>query len=80
MAQKPGSKEKKVVRYHLVIKGVVQGVGFRPFVYNLAQACGIKGNVLNSGEGVIIDAEGEENNIAHFLKEVKENPPRLAKD
>ncbi|HAP93775.1 MAG TPA: carbamoyltransferase HypF [Desulfotomaculum sp.] len=79
MAQKPGSKEKKVVRYRLVIKGVVQGVGFRPFVYNLAQACGIKGNVLNSGEGVIIDAEGEENNIAHFLKEVKENPPRLAK-
>jgi len=38
--------------------GVVQGVGFRPFVYNLARELGIRGFVSNTSEGLIIQAEG----------------------
>lgn len=77
MAQKIASGEKK--RYRIVLKGVVQGVGFRPFVYHLAQKTRIKGSVLNSGQGLVIEAEGEGKNIVRFLKALKENPPRLSK-
>ena len=47
-----------VTRAQIVVKGVVQGVGFRPFVYNLAEALGLKGYVTNTSEGVLIDVEG----------------------
>ena len=40
------------------IKGVVQGVGFRPFVYNLAKSLNLKGTVTNTSDGVAIDIEG----------------------
>ncbi|OPX86660.1 MAG: Carbamoyltransferase HypF [Pelotomaculum sp. PtaB.Bin013] len=73
----PGGKT--VSRYRIVIKGVVQGVGFRPFVYNLAQVWGVKGSVLNSSRGVVIEAEAEENNVAGFLSELKNNPPQLSR-
>lgn len=43
----------------ITIKGLVQGVGFRPFVYREAQRYGIKGFVINSPEGVVIEAHGE---------------------
>lgn len=66
-------------RYRVTITGVVQGVGFRPFVYNLAIACGIAGTVLNSSQGVIIEAEGPEEALQAFLKEIRERPPRLAR-
>ena len=42
------------------VSGVVQGVGFRPFVYGLATRRGLGGFVLNDGDGVVIEAEGEE--------------------
>lgn len=81
LAQGFGTTEKReeTTRYRVVIKGVVQGVGFRPFVYNLAQIHGIKGSVLNSSLGVIIEAEGEEKRIERFLWELKERPPRLSR-
>lgn len=60
------------------IEGVVQGVGFRPFVFRLAQKYGIKGWVLNSSEGVTVWAEAEEERIRLFYKEILENPPQLA--
>lgn len=41
------------------ITGVVQGVGFRPFVYNLATSLNLKGWVKNTSAGVVIEAEGE---------------------
>ncbi|TEB12047.1 carbamoyltransferase HypF [Pelotomaculum propionicicum] len=71
-------KGKNITRYHIVIKGVVQGVGFRPFVYNLARRWKINGSVLNSAGGVIIEAEGEEANLTGFSNELKDNPPKLA--
>lgn len=60
------------------IKGVVQGVGFRPFVYRLAQKNKIKGWVLNNAQGVSIHAEGEENALKIFIEELTAHPPRQA--
>ncbi len=64
-------------RLKLLIKGVVQGVGFRPFIYQLAQAHNLKGWVLNSSGGVIIEAEGEKAGVEAFLLDIKPKaPPR----
>jgi len=60
------------------IKGVVQGVGFRPFVYTLAQRHNIKGWVLNNAQGVFIHAEGSNKDLEAFLFELFHNPPRQA--
>ena len=61
------------------ISGIVQGVGFRPFVYNLAVTCGLKGFVYNDTEGVTIGVEGERESIESFLKQVEAGPPPLAR-
>ncbi len=61
------------------IRGLVQGVGFRPTVWNLANHSGIKGLVLNDGSGVLIIAQSSENVIDLFLSQLKENPPPLAR-
>jgi hydrogenase maturation protein HypF len=45
-------------RFRLLVRGAVQGVGFRPFVYQHAQALGLKGWVSNSAQGVTIEVEG----------------------
>ncbi|WP_121922606.1 carbamoyltransferase HypF [Hydrogenothermus marinus] len=66
------------MKKHLKINftGAVQGVGFRPFIYNLAIKYGLKGYVINSTEGVIIEVEGKEENINQFLISIyKEKPP-----
>ncbi|HOV78573.1 MAG TPA: carbamoyltransferase HypF [Bacillota bacterium] len=76
---KPEPREPKIIRCRVEIKGTVQGVGFRPFVYNLANLWNIKGNVLNSSRGVVIEAEGEESDIRGFINSLKNNPPRLSK-
>ncbi|MDD3653464.1 MAG: carbamoyltransferase HypF [Desulfotomaculaceae bacterium] len=70
--------EGKIVHYRIMLQGVVQGVGFRPFVYNLARSWGIKGSVLNSSRGVIIQAEGEKKNMINFINSLKEHPPSLS--
>lgn len=63
----------------LRINGVVQGVGFRPFVYRIATQLNLKGYVLNLGNaGVEIEVEGEEYKIKNFLKLLKEKKPPLA--
>ena len=65
------------MRAKIYIEGIVQGVGFRPFIYKLAQKYGFKGYVLNNGKGVEIDIEG--NDIEVFVNEIKTNLPPLAK-
>lgn len=52
------------------IDGIVQGVGFRPFIYRLANDTNLKGFVLNDSRGVYIEIEGEKENINDFLKKV----------
>jgi hydrogenase maturation protein HypF len=60
------------------VRGVVQGVGFRPFVYRLAHAHGLAGSVLNGEEGVEIQVEGPESNLQNFLQELKTQAPPAA--
>jgi hydrogenase maturation protein HypF len=64
--------------YSIKVSGVVQGVGFRPFVYRLARANGLNGWVLNAAEGVEIHLEGEEAPLQSFLREMKTQPPQAA--
>ncbi len=66
-------------RSFIVVEGIVQGVGFRPFVYNLAKTFGLKGWVNNNSEGVYIDIEGFEEDMDKFLKCLENNPPPLAR-
>jgi hydrogenase maturation protein HypF len=60
------------------VRGVVQGVGFRPFVYRLACANTLKGWVLNAEEGVEIHLEGAETGLEAFVRELKSQPPPAA--
>jgi hydrogenase maturation protein HypF len=60
------------------VKGVVQGVGFRPFVYGLARRQGLGGFVLNDGEGVVIEAEGDPTALDGFAASLRDEAPELA--
>ena len=66
-----------IKRIHIVIRGAVQGVGFRPFIYRLAQEMSLTGWVLNATQGVFIEADGEKSLLDRFLIRVgNEKPPR----
>ena len=72
---KKGRNERS--RRHIFLSGVVQGVGFRPFVYSLARRYGLAGWVNNSSEGVHLEIEGEKKSIERFTCEVtRQAPPR----
>ncbi len=61
------------------VRGIVQGVGFRPFIYQLASRHNLKGWVSNTSEDVKIEVEGETESIRRFLTELKEQaPPRAS--
>lgn len=61
------------------VRGTVQGVGFRPTVYRLAKACGLKGEVCNDGEGVLIRVAGAVEFIEEFVQKLHQECPPLAK-
>lgn len=65
--------------YEIKIYGLVQGVGFRPYIYNQAVKYNIKGRVSNQGSAVLMDIEGDRKNIKKFLLSIIKNPPTLAK-
>ncbi len=60
------------------IRGVVQGVGFRPFVYRTALRLGLRGAVWNDPEGVVVDAEGDAASLDVLAYEIKSSPPSRA--
>lgn len=62
----------------LLVKGTVQGVGFRPFIYSLAQKYDLKGTVANTGQGVEIHIEGSPAAVRSFIMHLRESPPPLA--
>lgn len=62
----------------ITIRGAVQGVGFRPFVYRAAQAHGIAGTVCNDGQGVEITAWGTTENMARFETSLRQDAPPLS--
>jgi hydrogenase maturation protein HypF len=66
-------------RAEIGITGIVQGIGFRPFIYNLAQKHLIRGWVLNNEKGVFIDAESEDGNLKRFIQDIPKLAPPLAK-
>jgi len=68
-----------VARKRIEIHGVVQGVGFRPFVYRIAQRLDIHGYVLNSSDGVVIEAEADEDALQRFVTVLATEVPSLAK-
>jgi hydrogenase maturation protein HypF len=67
------------IRKRIELRGVVQGVGFRPFVYRIASRYGIGGYVLNSSAGVVIEAEGDDTSLSRFLHDLRAKLPPLAR-
>jgi hydrogenase maturation protein HypF len=71
-ADRPGDE-----RLRLHVRGAVQGVGFRPFVYRLATGLGLRGWVINDSSGVVLEVEGPPEPVAQFrLRVEQERPPR----
>jgi len=67
------------LRHRLRVDGVVQGVGFRPFVFNLAADLGLSGHVANDSEGVILEIEGDPDGLATFRRRLAAEAPPLAR-
>jgi hydrogenase maturation protein HypF len=67
-----------LIRRQIRVRGIVQGVGFRPFVYNLARDLGLAGCVFNSSAGVTVEIEGADEGIQKFLDALRHRPPPLA--
>lgn len=65
--------------YLVEIRGVVQGVGFRPFIYNLATAMGLRGEVSNNGCGVVILLEACHEEMTLFVEQIRQNRPPSSK-
>ncbi len=61
------------------INGIVQGVGFRPFVYGLATRFALKGWVRNTSAGVDIEVDGEADVLDSFVKALRDEPPPLSR-
>jgi hydrogenase maturation protein HypF len=68
-----------VRRVRVEVQGVVQGVGFRPFVYGLANRLGLVGHVFNDAAGVSIEVEGEDSSIEAFVHALRDSPPPMAR-
>ena len=66
-------------RYEVLVRGVVQGVGFRPFVYRLAGEEGLAGRIGNDTDGVAIAIEGPQERIEAFLRRLRAEAPPLAR-
>ena len=67
-----------IARQRIHVQGIVQGVGFRPFVYALASDFRLGGFVLNDSNGVTIEIEGEESALAAFLNSLETHAPPLS--
>jgi hydrogenase maturation protein HypF len=65
-------------RTQILVRGIVQGVGFRPYVFWLAQQRLLRGRVFNNSSGVAIDVEGEAQAIEQFVNDLTTCPPPLA--
>jgi hydrogenase maturation protein HypF len=68
----------KICSYQIKVQGIVQGVGFRPYVFRLARECELQGWVLNSSAGVFIEVEGNGGKLKEFARRLVDDPPPLA--
>lgn len=69
----------KKISKEIIITGIVQGVGFRPFIFNLALKYRLKGYVYNDSSGVKIVVQGNDKRLESFESEIKKNPPSRSK-
>jgi hydrogenase maturation protein HypF len=67
-----------IIRQRIKVNGIVQGVGFRPFVYNLAIKNNLNGFVSNTSDGVVIELEGAAGVVDQFLESMSDSPPPLS--
>ena len=67
-------------QYHIHVRGLVQGVGFRPYVYRLATEMGLRGYVDNSNDGVFIVLQSTCIQKEKFLKALIKSAPEVASD
>jgi hydrogenase maturation protein HypF len=67
------------IAIRLKVRGVVQGVGFRPFIYRIAVRCGLRGYVTNTPGSVVVHVEGEHGAIRRFRKLFREEMPSAAR-
>ncbi|HEX9302698.1 MAG TPA: carbamoyltransferase HypF [Casimicrobiaceae bacterium] len=67
------------VRRRINVRGIVQGVGFRPFVYRLASELSLDGWVCNDAAGVTIEAQGDEQCVARLARRLRDEAPALAR-
>ena len=65
-------------RLYIEVRGIVQGVGFRPYIYRLAKNHHLNGWVRNTSGNVAIEIEGAEENVSRFLSLLKEKAPSAA--
>ncbi|MFZ4620163.1 MAG: carbamoyltransferase HypF [Bacteroidota bacterium] len=68
----------QIIRHQIIIHGAVQGIGFRPFIYRLAGELKLNGWVSNIPEGVVIEAEGTEEQLEQFKIKIDSDKPVLA--
>jgi hydrogenase maturation protein HypF len=66
------------VRAKILVAGIVQGVGFRPFIYQLAHSLHLNGYVANTSKGVDIEVEGSRSHIEDFISKIRSQKPPLA--
>jgi len=71
--------EKKKIAYRIKVDGLVQGVGFRPFIYRIAQNHHLKGWVDNRNDGVHIEVSGEQKSIEKFIEDINVKAPGASK-
>ncbi len=64
--------------FEIHISGIVQGVGFRPFVYNLAKAYNMHGTISNTSQGVLIKIWATKDNLSNFINELRQKAPPLS--
>src|SRR5579871_1677880 len=75
----PGLTSMATERRRILAQGIIQGVGFRPFIYGLAQRWGLTGFVMNDSVGVTIEVEGAPEAVDGFVRSLREETPPLAR-